>query len=118
MICTLIPGIQSISGTANKKSRIRVVFQTRKSPTTNPNKVRMYLRTAESYERKSTLSEKEIAARERFKKCSNSFANMAEEQKRKYHKEWKAAKYKFNGKQYATLRGYIMARLYAENKNE
>ena len=53
-------------------------------------------------------------AMSRFTMASGIFKNMPHEEKMRYHKEWKAAKYKFNGKEYATLRGYIIARLYAE----
>ena len=38
---------------------------------------------------------------------------MSQDEKMKYAKEMKAANYKLNGKEYATLRGYIIARLYA-----
>ena len=119
MKCELMPGIASISGSFKGKNGTRVVFKTYRAPSTLRGKkaeTRVYFMRKQ--ERQIPLSEKEIAARERFKKCSDSFANMAEEQKMKYYKEWKAANYKFNGKKYVTLRGYIMARLYAENKNE
>ena len=53
-------------------------------------------------------------AMSRFTMASRIFKNMPPDEKMKFHKEWKAAKYKFNGKEYATLRGYIIARLFAE----
>ena len=117
MKCTLNPGIKNISGKFGG-----MIFRTFTRPD-GSKETRAYGLPRKKdgsfgYERKSPLSKKEIAARERFKKFSDCIANMSDEQKRKYHKEWKAAKYKFNGKEYATLRGYIMARLYAENKNE
>ena len=68
MIVTLIPGIESISGTANKKSHKRLVFTTRKAPSTNPNKIRAYIRSAASYQRSSPPSDAELAARELFKR--------------------------------------------------
>ena len=66
------------------------------------------------YERKAALTEREIKARVRFQKVTAALASLSEQSREKFYREWKAAKYKFNGKQYATLRGYIMARLYAE----
>ena len=42
---------------------------------------------------------------------------LTEEQRTAYAREWKAAHYKFNGKKYNTLRGYIMARIYDDLKN-
>ena len=33
-----------------------------------------------------------------------------------YAREWKAARYKLHGKEYKTLRGYIMARIYDDMK--
>ena len=53
-------------------------------------------------------------AMSRFTMASRIVNNMPQDEKMQYHKEWKAAKFKFNGKEYATLRGYIIARLYAE----
>ena len=68
------------------------------------------------YTRKSKASENEQAARSRFTAVSEKIKNLSEEERMNYHKQWVAAKYKFNGKKYATLRGYIMARMYAEQQ--
>ena len=63
------PAIKSASGTLCKeKNGIRVVVTTRKAPSSNPCKMRMYIRSAASYQRSSKPSEKEIAARELFAK--------------------------------------------------
>lgn len=65
----LIPGIASASGTLCKcKNGARIIVSTRQAPTTNPNKVRMYIRSAESYQRSSKPSANELAARELFTK--------------------------------------------------
>ena len=69
------------------------------------------------YTRKTPLSNAEIRTRQRFTLVSRQLREMTDEQKRQYNREWKQSKYCFNGKKYATLRGYIMARLYAANKH-
>ena len=44
----------------------RVIITTRKAATTNPHKMRMYLRTAGSYQRRTPVSDAEIAAQALF----------------------------------------------------
>jgi len=67
MFITLMDGIATASGTLCKnKNGSRIIVTTRKAPSTNPKRVRMYIRSNESYERKTPLSEKEIKARELF----------------------------------------------------
>ena len=66
MEVTLIPGIAAVSGTLCKTKSARVIFTTRKASSTNPNKVRMYVRSAESYKRTTPPSEKESRARGLF----------------------------------------------------
>ena len=69
MTVEFIPGIISASGTlAKSKNGTRIVVTTRKAPTTNPCKTRMYLRRASSYKRKSKPSEAEQNARALFAK--------------------------------------------------
>jgi len=65
----LIPGIASISGTLYKgKNGMRIVATTRKAPTTNKQKVHMYLRSEESYQRKTPYSKEELKRQELFAK--------------------------------------------------
>jgi len=67
MIVEMMPGISAVSGTLCKSpDGKRVIFTTRKAPTTNPNRMRAYLRSAESYQRKTPLSEKEQQCRSLF----------------------------------------------------
>lgn len=64
MIVEMIPGIKAASGTLCKSPNgKRVIFTTRKAPSTNPNKIRAYIRSAESYKRKTPPSEKEQQSR-------------------------------------------------------
>ncbi len=112
-----MPGIESISGSFKQKNGTRVVFTTRKAPTTNKEcRTRMYLRSEESYRRTTKLSPKEEVTRNRFRDMSKAIKALSEEERKAYGREWGKTGYMFNGKKYATLRGYIMARMYAEQK--
>ncbi len=67
MIVTLMPGIEAASGTLCKnRNGSRVIVTTRKAPSSNPNKVRMYIRSAASYQRTKLYSDAEIAAQKLF----------------------------------------------------
>ena len=67
MIVEMIPGIKAASGTLCKSPNgKRVIFTTRKAPTNNPNKIRAYIRSAESYKRKTPPTEKELQSRSLF----------------------------------------------------
>ena len=70
MQVTFIPGIESASGTFRKyKNGDRIIVTTRKAPTTDTkNRTRMYFRSAADYQRKSPVTEKEMAARSLFKR--------------------------------------------------
>ena len=62
-----IPGIASVSGTLYKgKNGLRIVATTRKAPTTNKQKTRLYLRPDESYQRKTPYSEAELKRQDLF----------------------------------------------------
>ena len=119
MKCDLNPAIASMSGKCGG-----ILFKTFKRPD-GKKQTRAYIlpqkgwdnrkkKITYGYTRTSKLSEKETAARNRFAQASEVFKNMTQDEKMKYAKEMKAAKFKFNGKEYHTLRGYIIARLYAE----
>lgn len=69
MIIEFTGGIISASGTLCKnRNGSRVIVTTRRAPSDNKNKMRMYIRSAASYQRSGKPSEKEIAARELFAK--------------------------------------------------
>ena len=69
------------------------------------------------YKRKAAVTQGEMESRGRFKRVTEIYTSLSDETKQQYSREWKKAKYKFNGKKYCTLRGYIIARLYADMKN-
>jgi hypothetical protein len=116
MKCTLSPGIESISGSVKGLNGSRLIFKTYKRPSVNrPNKTETRCYLSHKQVRKTPLSDNEIACRARFAEARAFAANLSDEQRQQYHDEWKRSGYLFNGKTYATLKGYIMARFYAEN---
>lgn len=115
MKCTLNSNIRSISGRTGN-----VLFKTYKRPD-GKTETRAYLLPKREngkygYERKAAVSDKELEARNLFKKISEKVAAMTDAEKQEYARQWKKANYKFNGKKYCTLRGFIVAKLYAEEK--
>ena len=114
MKCTLMPGIESISGSFKGKNGSRIIFKTYSKPSANrmgKTETRVYL--SQKQTRTKPLSENEIACRARFAAARAYAADLSDEQSKQYHDEWKRSDYLFNGKRYATLKGYIMARFYA-----
>ena len=119
MRVTLPDGIESISGSIRQKNGSKLVFKTFKRPSVNrvgKTETRAYFMP--KHERKTPLSDNEIAARNRFKEASEFVAKLSNEQKSAFADQYKIAKGRFNGKQYNSLRGYIMARYYAEYRAE
>ena len=113
MKCTLNSNIKSISGKVGS-----LLFKTYTKPDgTTETRAYGLPRKANGkfgYERKAAVTAGELAARQKFQTATMALQALTEEQRLAYAREWKAARYKFNGKQYATLRGYIMARIYAD----
>ena len=90
----LAPGIKSASGTLMKcKNGTRVIFTTRRAPSSNPCKVRMYIRTAEDYQRSTPVSEREIQIRALFSKRQQRVNQLrAANPKLSLKEAWKIAK--------------------------
>ncbi len=113
MKCTLMPGIKSISGAmkvANGRKMVFQTFQRTAADGTAKEETRVYMMDRRG--RTTPLSENEMKARLRFKQATDYFNALDEWQKEQYHHQWRADKYCYNGKKYATLRGYIIARYY------
>lgn len=117
MKCTLKENIANISGKSGN-----VLFKTY-TKADGSKETRVYLLPHRSgynkygYERKAPLSQNELASRARFKQVAERINSLSNEEREQYANEWTQNKYCFNGKKYATLRGYIMTRLYADMKN-
>ena len=94
MYVELIPGINVASGTLLKcKNGSRIIFTTRRAPSSNPRKMRMYIRPAESYRRKTPVSEREMQARSLFSRRQAHVLNLiAANPKLSKKKAWEIAK--------------------------
>ena len=117
MKCTLNPNIKSISGKCG--NMLFKTFKKRDGSTETrayflPKKDRGPFGYTYGYTRRGNPSAKEIEVRKRFSQVNESIKNLSDEQRSRYEEEWRISKYMFNGKKYVTLRGYIMARIYAE----
>ena len=90
----LAPGIKYASGTLLKcKNGNRVVFTTRRAPSSNPCKVHMYIRTAENYQRSTPVTEREMQVRSIFsKRQARVLQLMAENPKLSKKDAWAIAK--------------------------
>lgn len=115
--CTLMPGIESISGSIKVENGSRIIFKTFTKPSANrkgKTETRMYL--SQKHERTTPLSKAEIAARRRFYMVSQRIKNLTDEERQRYREDFVRSKFTFNGKRYATLRGWLVARFSAEYK--
>ena len=66
--------------------------------------------------RTSPPSEAELARRTQFAEVQAELSGLTSEQWEMFREAWKAAGYKYQGKQYFTLRGFVCAMLWAERK--
>lgn len=66
--------------------------------------------------RTSPPSEAEMARRKQFADVQAELAGLSSEQWEMFRKAWKAAGYKFQGKQYCTLRGFVCAIAFDKKK--
>ena len=113
MKCTLNPSIASISGKSGG-----ILYKTYKRPN-GKTETRAYILPRKEngkygYTRKSPVSANEKAARSKFTKVSAVASVLTDVQRERYAREWQKNRGVYNGKKYATLRGYIIARLYNE----
>ena len=65
--------------------------------------------------RRATMpSEKELERRRRFAEAQAVYNSLTAEELKEYAKAWKSGGYKFNGKRYCTLRGFVFAVAFAK----
>ena len=109
-------GFENVTGTISKhvgrcrggkKVVTRVVAQVRNG------KQKIYFR--QDAERKTPLSQNEINARIRFAEASQYCRSLTQQQLDEYNRQGKKTGFKYGGKKYNTLRGYIMARFYKKD---
>ena len=116
--CIFNGNIKDVRGALQKKTwyengvkHSRVTFASVRN-----GKQRIYTRTYG--ERRTKPSAAEQQARENFAFVTQRYHQMTPEEKEAYALCWRNDKYMFNGKKYATLRGYCVARFLAALKNE
>ena len=68
--------------------------------------------------RSTAPSAEEVARQRRFAEVQAVYNTLTPEKMEQYRAAWKASGYKYNGKKYCTLRGYIFAVNYEESKIE
>ena len=118
MKCILAAGIESISGTMKGKDGKNLTFRTynRLQPDgTYKKETRVYLQP--QTQRSTPVTDAEIKQRNLFALASEFWRTMPTETKQIYNDIWKRDGYRFNGKVYVTLRGYVIARFMAEHKS-
>ena len=115
MKVTLPAGIKSISGAIKQPNGAQIVFRTFTKPAVGrkPGETETRAYFMPKRERSTPPTEKELAARQRFADATLYFQTLSNGQREMYAKAWKRDKYMFNGKKYATLRGYLVAHYYA-----
>ena len=92
MIVEFAGGITSASGTFCKnRNGSRVIVTTRRAPSSSKNKVRMYLRSADSYKRKQPFSDAEKAAHDLFTRRAKYVKELMDAGIRR-DKAWQTAK--------------------------
>lgn len=112
-----IDGLKNVSGSiTSRKIKLQdgsVVTQKLIATRLKSGKQRIYVRT---YGQRLNLpSQNEINARSKFAEAAHYYASLTDQQKKELEKDFKRCKGKFNGKKYVALRGYIIARYYADN---
>ena len=111
MKCTLNPNVKSISGKCG--SMLFKTFTKRDgSKETRVYKLPQQKDGTYGYKRRTPLSEKEIKARNKFAEASNFYQSLNPEQLQTYRELYSKSRFMFNGKRYATLRGFIIAKYY------
>ncbi len=114
--CDFDGGIKNVRGTISKsvhKFRGETCV-TRVIASVRNGKQRVYIRRYSP--RKTRVTAKEVAIRDLFTRTMMVVNNLSEEHRRQFAEEAKRTKYKFNGKTYKSIHGYIKARVYAELK--
>ena len=106
MKVTFKDGIESLSGKSGN-----IIFKTYRRG--GKIDTRAYLRPLGGYERSAPVTEKELACREKFAAFQKFWRTLPPDNKMRYQELWNQDGFTYRGKQYGTLRGYVMARYYA-----
>ena len=121
----LTPGFETASGAVVRPKKVDghnhgnyLILQHRVAPTTNPNCQRMYIKSADAYERKTPLSSRELLARSRFTTVASAVATRAKDVTKitQDQQAFKAQKDLPNGKK--TMKSYLWSLWGAEWDSE
>ena len=115
--CEFAGGIKNVRGTISRhivKKGEQTYVTSVVAKVTSSGKQRIYIQ--QKPVRTTPVREKELKARALFAEIIGRVKNLPDEQVQAFNDQWRKDRMKFNGKKYATLRGYIVARLYAEEK--
>ena len=107
-----IDGIESMSGTMDCGNGQRMTITHRKSDKPGEGHARIWRKG--DYKRKTEVGESELARRRIFALANKKIAKDMKDPSlvQMYQEDYKIAKGIFNGKKYATLRGFAFAQMY------
>ena len=114
--CEFDCGMKNVRGTlATTRSldRGQVITKRLVAKVTKTGKQIVYIQKAQT--RTTPVTKREIAARARFGQAAEYFKNLNVLMRQYYHDMWVMNTGWFQGKQYKTLRGYVMARFIKDN---
>ena len=112
--CDFDGGISNVRGTISKQVYYDHGRKITRSIVASVRNGKQRIHIREYSERRTALSPNEARCRALFGKALAVVNALSEEHKQQFLKEAKRDKYKFNGKQYKSFRGYVMARVYAD----
>jgi len=110
MKVSLPRGIASISGTVSRRPDGCKLIAKTYHKADGSKETRMYWMP--KFQRSTPVSDNERAVRTRFTEATRFYQQLTTGQKMQYAEAFKKDRYRFNGKEYVTLRGYIIARFY------
>ena len=112
-----MPGIESMSGTMKSSYGQRVTFSHRRGDKPGEGHVRMWKKG--DYGRSTPVTPEELQRRDWFAEATRRATEVMKNRYtlEAYHEAWVANRYCYGGKTYATLRGYIVTRMYNKLKN-
>ena len=107
----LMKGIESMSGTLAKNAHGDRVIAKTFTKANGTKETRLYFYKAGEGVRTTPVSDKEKAQRARFAQANEALKQLTPEQKQHFAQQCHDSHFFFNGKQYRTFRGYLLARL-------
>lgn len=110
MKVSLPRGIASISGTLSRSCNGNKLVAKTFKKANGSTETRVYIMPPQ--QRSTPVTPREQANRARFAQASLFFNNLTPEEQNRYAQAMRKDRNAFNGKKYATLRGYVIARFF------